>query len=543
VRVALWAFALGSAGGSLLARVVYRGPYLFGWEILGAAHGQFLLAMEPFWSAVGRIEWSSRHCWFWSNQCSLLYTIPPALLGSLYPSQHWAAVVTFALALATFAIVTRATGLRARDAWLALLAWGAAPELLSFAVSGYPAVTALLPQALAVWMALDERLRQRPVTTALLCAATSELSWHLYETGRLWFAVLLAAATLVRDVPLATRAVWIVASIAQVAALVHYPTSAHWIMDAVLAGGLADFVTSGGLVVRRLFLSPSLGLPTLVALGAVCLVTLRRHRAVLGSLLLFHLALIVALGLQGEGQLLSRRFCVVELFAIVPILLRYREARERGAMDTRTMAAIVAVLAIGNAAQVRDLIVHTRIPVEKNPHPLPFTWAPADNVVHGAMVDWTRSLRERAEGGDTVVLLYNFSVPAENVRDPAAVLERLYLELGHEKFLRHILVFGSEQCRYSCLPIRPLEGFRGLLEAIDPAPLSALHTPMSLHFHRDHGSEEVRAMLDAASSTLVLGPATGDDDGFVASPIYGRRAPADEAESPEEETAGERRAP
>ena len=126
VRVALWTFALGSAGGSLLARVAYRGPYLFGWEILGAAHGQFLLAMEPFWSAVARIEWSSRHCWYWSNQCSLLYTIPPALLGSLYPSQHWAAVVTFALTLATFAIVTRATGLRARDAWLVLLTWGAA---------------------------------------------------------------------------------------------------------------------------------------------------------------------------------------------------------------------------------------------------------------------------------------------------------------------------------------------------------------------------------------------------------------------------------
>jgi hypothetical protein len=143
-------------------------------------------------------------------------------------------------------------------------------------------------------------------------------------------------------------------------------------------------------------------------------------------------------------------------------------------------------------------------------------------IVHGEMVDWARALEARAENGETLVLLYNFSVPNENLRDPVAPLERLYLGLGHEKFMERVFVFGSEHCRYDCLPIRPVEAFHRLLDAIVPAPLAGL-VPISLDYHQGSGSEEISVMLDAAQAGLALQGAAPDGNGFVSSKIFGRR--------------------
>ena len=74
----------------------------------------------------------------------------------------------------------------------------------------------------------------------------------------------------------------------------------------------------------------------------------------------------------------------------------------------------------------------------------------------------------RIEAGERLLLLYNFSCYLENITNPEGLLERLYLSLGHERFVRSVFVFGSLPCRYSCLPIRPLKDFGTLLDDIRP---------------------------------------------------------------------------
>ena len=64
------------------------------------------------------------------------------------------------------------------------------------------------------------------------------------------------------------------------------------------------------------------------------------------------------------------------------------------------------------------------------------------------------------------MLLYNLGCYSESFTNPVGVLERLYLGLGHERFVQSVFVFGSERCRYSCLPIRPQAEFSSFLQTL-----------------------------------------------------------------------------
>lgn len=65
--------------------------------------------------------------------------------------------------------------------------------------------------------------------------------------------------------------------------------------------------------------------------------------------------------------------------------------------------------------------------------------------------------------------------------NPEGLLERLYLSLGHQRFVRSVFVFASESCRYSCLPIFPLTDFETFLDGVrldgptPPATLTAYY--------------------------------------------------------------------
>jgi hypothetical protein len=208
-------------------------------------------------------------------------------------------------------------------------------------------------------------------------------------------------------------------------------------------------------------------LPTVWLLGAASFAFFRRDRWFLLSLLLFNTALLVFLaipvGSTTGDALRPRRFNAVEGYCLVAIASMMREA------GPAARRALVALLLLGNVWQGVNLAQFVRRPRADVEFPLPYiTSSEGVGLVNRTDVDTSRALLARVKAGERILLLYNFSCYAENLTNPQGVLERLYLSLGHERFARSVLVFGSENCRYSCLPIRPLHELATFLDGVRP---------------------------------------------------------------------------
>ncbi|PTL35875.1 hypothetical protein CLG94_08990 [Candidatus Methylomirabilis limnetica] len=466
--LAFSSFAVFSISFSLWMRVVYRGPYYPGWDVLGPAHGLFLVSTRSFWDAVISVVHSTRHFQYWNHTNSLLYTLIPGYLGSLWPWEYWAHLLTFALFVLTLWLVIRLIGLPIRQFWILLLAWGASPALLSFSVAGYPYVTGLLPHALALWITLDNRVRRNWILSLVLCLVANELSWHLYELGKSLFVVFIAAAVLHRHVPLRTRIIWLLGATVQLATILSYP-----------GGNVGAVVHSGSVTIdaisasianlaKALFYDQLLDSPVLFVLGLFSLFFLKRNRWFFLSLLMFQIGLVVVLGMQGADWLRPRRFLLVEFYCIVAVVGMFCESAGMSRFGERPKVVLIALLCLGNIWQMADLVNYMKLPVDERRYPMPFTYSQADYLVPASEVNWYLEARSRVNAGEKLLLVYNFSAYPENTTDPAGALERLYLSLGHKRFVDSVFVFGSTQCRYSCLPIRPLATLEAFLDSIHP---------------------------------------------------------------------------
>lgn len=465
-KILLPSFALLSVTFSLAMRLVYRGPRYPGWDILGPAHGLFLVSTRSFSDAFSYVFHSTRNFQYWNHTNSLLYTLIPGYLGSLWPWEYWAHLLTFFLFLLTLWLIITLIGLPVRQWWILLLAWGASPALLSFSVAGYPYVTGLLPHALALWITLNRRIRQNWLLSLLLCLVANELSWHLYELGKTLFVVFIAAAILHRNVPLRLRAVWLLASATQLRTVLSHqggtvgtllnlaPIDSHGISTGMLNLG------------KALFAYQTLDIPVLFVLGVFSFFFFRSNRLLLFGLLMFQIGLVFVLAMAGPDWIRPRRFLLVEFYCIVSIASMYRESDIVSRLGEKPKVALVCLLILGNIWQIADLIEYVKVPVHKRPYPMPFTYSQADYTVPSSEVDWYLEARSRVDTGEKLLIIYNLSAYPENTTDPAGALERLYLHLGHDRFLATVFVFGSVKCRYSCLPIRPLEELGTVLDSI-----------------------------------------------------------------------------
>lgn len=466
-------FALFSVGLSLWLRVVYRGPYYPGWDVLGPAHGLFLVSTRSLWDAVGSVVHSTRHFQYWNHTNSLLYTLIPGYLGSLWPWEYWAHLLTFALVLLTLWLVAKVVDLPIRRFWMLLLAWGASPAMLSFSVAGYPYITGLLPHALALWITLDNRIRRNWMVSLVLCLVANELSWHLYELGKSLFIVFIAAAVFHRHISRRTRVAWLLGAAVQVTTIVLYPGANVGIVlrpDSVGMDSIRAGIVNVG---TALFYDQTLDSPVLLVLGLFSLFFLKSNRWFFLSLLLFQIGLVVALGMQGADLLRPRRFLLVEFYCLVAVVGMLCRPAAASRFGERPRVVLVAFLLLGNVWQIVNLVQYMKLPVEQQRYPMPFTFSQADYFVPAAEVKWVLELRSRVEAGEKLLLVYNFSSYPENTTDPAGALERLYVSLGHQRFVDSIFVFGSTPCRYSCLPVRPLETLEAFLDGIQsgtPAP-------------------------------------------------------------------------
>jgi len=509
--------AVASALFSLFLRVALRGPYYPGWDVLGPAHGQYLLSNQPLWQAVRQLHRAVWHFRYWTPTHSLLYTLAPGAMGRLWPWQYWGHALTLLLVLLSLWLVLRFTGLSLRRAWLLALAWGASPALLSYSLAGYPYATGFLPHALALVIVTWERARRSWLLSLLSCLAATQLSWHVYEPGKTLIVVFLAAALLERSVLPATRAAWVVASLLQVWLLWTHRGSN---LEVVLGGAshLRDFGSGVSHLVDSLLLEPRLDLPVLPLLAVAALCYVKRHRWLVVFGLSSQLAMLLLLAAQGPEYLFPRRCLTITWYCIVAVAMAFRESLERPGSGRLVRRSLLAGLLAGNLWQLLDQAAFFRAPYRENGATLPFTAAP-DYTVLPSSTQFARHLAAEVRRGQHVLLIYSFRVAAESIMDPAAVLERLYLDLGHERFVGTVHVFSSRACRYDCLPIRPLRELRPFLDAVAAGQGALRPEELAVYYKQEpgagHYAEERATILAQIGRRFVVQPEPAAPPGFV----------------------------
>lgn len=513
-------------------RIVHRGAYFPGWDVVGAANGLRLVSTHSWRELLHYYE--IRHfdpslAW---NVFGVPVALLPGFLASRWPWEFWPHVVTPCLVALSLGLLLRALAVRAADAWTCALAIGASPTFLSYTVSGFPYVSGILPWALALWIVF--RWQQSIVGTVLLGALCMLTSRHVQELGRLSFAVPLAAALLLPGPRKGVRALWLLLAAAQMWLAIHYASANTARYATMVVPPLAELAGHVGTLVHH-FAAQRPDLPILLAAGIVAALAAGRERWFWSALLLFLLGLLVLLAansgpLQGIVGVWPRRVLVLDFVCIASCVAVMRR-------PGRVRPLVVSLLVVGNLWQLADTVAWARKPVgvrsnAGSTYALPYTHTPIqatasveeslnlDSHVSRLCVDWYHEMKAELAAGHRLFLVYNLTSFDENATDPAGIIDRLYLSLGHAAFMRSVLVFGEERFRVNELPIRPMKQLPKIVASMTrPSSVRGywLHHPQddqkwpAAQAHR----EEVATILGvlAMRFRLVWGPSTDDVDG------------------------------
>jgi hypothetical protein len=448
----------------LVVRVVARGPNVAGWDLVAPVEGHFLASTRTVGDAIVETFRQTRHYWLPFPAYSVPFALVPGYLTLAWPWPYWTHVVVPIAFVISLALLGRAAGLRWRDRWVLILGWGASPMLMSYALVGMPWASGILPHAIAL-VAVMAPATHGPASV-LLSLLAIEIAWHCYDVGKLVGVVLVAAAMLRTGVRPWLRAAWLAIGTWSLAEtlLIHPTTNVRAFGGERLAVD-AGAVWEGVLHLGRALASFDLDLPSLLVLGLVALAVMRRDRLFVGALLLAQLAVVFVLAIPTEGPtsnaLRPRRLILLEGYCLLALACAVRD------LGTRGRTAIAAALLLANVWQHRVAAEWLRRPHGAIYWPLPYTQsAEGIGLVSPATARYAAQILRDVDEGRHVLLAYNLGCYPENMTNPEGLIERVYLALGHARFVRAISVFGSNSCRYSCLPIRPLEDLPAVLDEV-----------------------------------------------------------------------------
>jgi hypothetical protein len=457
--------AAGNIAMSLLLRVWYRDGFIPGWDLMGAAEGVRLLATLTPSELLDYYRRFHGDLALWWNVYGAPVTLLPAVLTNLHPWLYWAHVSTFICTALTAVLAARAIPSGGRAA--GLLALGASPTVLSWSVAGFPYISAAWPYALALWGVLRVRGFLSSLVVAVLAC---ELSWHGQELGRTVFLVYALAAVGAVSARWHVRVLWLAVAGAQATLAVMHPTlnTARWSEQPSLMT-LVDVVPSmlDEVVFGTRFGNPP-DSPLIFALAVVAALLVRTNRWLWRGLLAAHAGLLTWLCANasvGGGALWPRRMLLLSVLAILTIAVA---AADR----PRWRPLLLAALLLGNAWQLHETIEWVRSPTSRHEgfrYALPYAHAELDYYVPTFVTPWADVILADVAAGRSVVLLYNLDSYWENPTDPTGIPERLYLALGHRRFMEKVFMFGSRTVRHHQFPIRPLADIDAIVNAIgDP---------------------------------------------------------------------------
>jgi hypothetical protein len=91
-----------------------------------------------------------------------------------------------------------------------------------------------------------------------------------------------------------------------------------------------------------------------------------------------------------------------------------------------------------------------------------------DSRVPFLCADWYDEMRADLAAGYEILAVYNLTSFDENATDPAGIIDRLYLRLGHAEFARAVHLFGEDRVRVNELPIEPMSRVDAVVATLDP---------------------------------------------------------------------------
>ncbi len=463
----LLGLALTSVVASLAIRILHRGVDVPGWDLLLTTEGQYLLATRGLWGALVETLAKVRTFWLPPSAYSIPYGLVPGALTLWRPGLFWQPLAVFLSWVTTLALLVVGAGwpVRSTRGWaVALLAWGASPALLSYAVEGYPWGTCMLPHAVVVAMTLCEPPLAWSWTLGALALAW-ELPWHGYEVGKTVGLTLILCAIFAPRGDALRRFAWLAVGGAQIAAV-------WWVWPSgnlVVLGNGSGTGAGLGLLHAWSLLPEGLGrlgaafsgtsplvFPILVVTGGLALWWARPVAAPWGA----QLGLVLLLASAGPGLLRARRFLVVEGFSIAAILYAVRTA------PSRIRVALVVLLVAGNGWAIFDAVKFASAPKVDVTFSLPGVRSDEGvGLVDRPIVTWAEGLGRRAQAGERIIVLQGQACPSESHTNPVGVLERLYLRLGHEAFRDRVVGVATREARYVTVPVVDIRSVLDTVEA------------------------------------------------------------------------------
>lgn len=454
---------------SLALRIEHRGAFIPGWDFLSAAHGANMLATSPLFQNLAFYRdqrFNPSEPW---NVHGAPVVLLPGLLAWMWPWEFWNHIVTFVVTLTILWLVAAAEAVPWRGAWLVLLTWGASSTLLSQSIVGLSAVTGFLPWAVALFVVL--RLGGRPWSTLVLSVLAVQLAWQCQELGRTVFVLFLMAVVVVREARPTTRLLWLSVGLWQLYLVWMHPSVnvTRWSIE-LPPEGLVAFLPA---FASRVFWQAQIDSPLFVGLGCLALPFVRRNRWLAWGSFALQATLILVLASNGLDGVWPRRSLMLLFCLLWGIVAAYQDLGVRG-------RRILVVLLLGaNLWQLAATARWAREPLVPPGrdwgYSLPHVYSSVEQMVPLLSVDWYHALRADVDAGRKVLVLYDLSAYDENHTNPSGVLDRLYLHLGHRRFVQSVLVFGDTPCRWNCLPIRPRHEAPGVVEGLGHAPDVVVH--------------------------------------------------------------------
>lgn len=514
-----WLFTAAILVASLAVRVVHRGDVIPGWDVISVAQGSWMVATksleELFWWQVDSLHPPG----YW-NFYVLPSVLVPGALARWWPWLYWGHLASFAVTLASLAVLASAFRLGWRGGWLVLLVWATSSALVSQSVTGLANGSAILPHALALWVVL--RLRDRPLVTIVASVGVWFAGWQVQELGRTTSLTFLAAALLVRA-PRSTRLVWLGVGGALLFDAMWFPSANT---DSFTSVGFPTpqllWDTAVG-IARRLFAPPWIDLPSVLVLGVIAALLVRTDgwlwRAVLGA----QIGLVFVLALQREVlSVWPRRFTLVDFYAVATTVALGAEWMRTG--RRRSFLALGLAIALAASWQLVDTIRFAQAAPAggmNTSFTLPFVHTTVDYQAWRSDSQWTRRMVEDVEAGKRLIIVYNLASYGENPTNPAAIFERLYVMLGPERYDATVHFFGQDW-RWNDTRARPPSEIEPFVESITrPDEWVGWY---SVHVNdawqnepTDRRRAEVDALLAALERRFVLrwDAAPPDDSGFT----------------------------